>query len=131
MFETTLNKTSNRNLNNFKLENFTAFEYFKRSFKCKNDSLKERTFNYLNSLRSIEYLLNSYSELTFYKSTQLTDEQHLAIQLLPIFPEEQKDFVDENIKKVNCYLEKAVEKAKNQQAEMNDMFLISNFSVKE
>ena len=126
-----LKKTSNRNLNNVKLENFTAFDYFKRTIRCKKDSIKEMTYNYLNSLRSIEYLLNSYSELTFYKSTQLTDEQHLAIQLLPIFPEEQKVFEDENIKKVNCYLEKTLEKSKNQQADINDMFLISNFSVKK
>lgn len=126
--------TSVANLNkfeNFKIQDFGISDYLKNVIGC-GDKNHDKTIQYLNSLRSIEYLLNSYTELTFYKYTELSNIQHLALQLLPIFPEKLKEIDDESVEKLTKYLnENEFIKEDVRGINKSDAFLTSNFTIKK
>lgn len=116
-----------KNYKNFKISKFGTYDYFKSTIGCGDKSL-DRTFDYLNSLRSIEYMMNSYTELTFLKSTELSNIQHLALQILPIYPEELVSFDDNSIEKVSKYLkDNEVIRQEGRNIDKYDYFLTSKF----
>lgn len=120
-----------KNFNNFKIDDFGTYDYIKSKIGCVNKKY-EKTFKYLNSLRSIEYLLNSFSDLTFFKSTKLSANQHLALQILPILPEELIDNDDSNIEKVTKYLtDHESFKKEERPIDKVDVFFTNNFGIIE
>lgn len=73
----------------------------------------ERTVDYLNSLRSIEYLLASYSDVTFLKTCNLNEKQIKALEVLPIKPLELVDYSHGDVNQVKSYIKDIVNKGLN------------------
>ena len=120
-----------KNFNNFKIDDFGTYDYIKSKIGCGNTKY-EKTFKYLNSLRSIEYMLTSYSDLTFFKSTELSANQHLALEILPILPEELIENDDSNIEKVTKYIADHESFKKEDRAiDKVDVFFTNNFGIIE
>lgn len=130
-FISTTNSFNFKNYDNYKINKFGTLDYFKSTIGCGDEKL-EKTFDYLNSLRSIEYLMNSYTELTFLKSTELSNIQHLALQILPIYPEKLVKMDDASIEKVKKYLKDTeIIKQEGRNVEKFDVFLTSKFVANE
>lgn len=92
------------------------------------DSRLKRTIDYLNSLRSIEYLINSYSDLTFFKSTNLNEKQLKALQVLPIKPLELEDSDKHQEEEVKTYFTE-LNDDKHSDKDIFDDFFNQNFIV--
>lgn len=125
-------KTSSKKLQEMRLEHFSLTQYTKFMFCCGNKRLK-RTIDYLNSLRSIEYLLSSFRDLTFFKYSQLTEKQIKTLGALPIKPAELIDNSNSisfgNIQIVKSYFEEMSND--NNEKDKFDNFFNSNFSVQK
>jgi hypothetical protein len=98
----------------------------KYSYFCGDKQLK-RSIDYLNSLRSIEYLINSYSDLTFFKSTSLNEKQIKALSLLPIKPLELDENHKNQVEEVKTYFTELEDK--QSEKDIFDNFFNTNFKV--
>jgi hypothetical protein len=90
---------------------------------CGNKRIK-KTIEYINSLISIEYLINSFSDLTFFKHTHLNDKQIKALNILPIKPSQIENLNVNDQQIIKKYL---TEIANNSSIDKYDNFFISNF----
>ncbi len=119
-----LEDTSCNKHRDVKLENFTLSEYTKFRLCCSNKRIK-KTIQYVNSLISIEYIINSFSDLTFLKNTNLNENQLKALSVLPIKPSDI-DYAGsyEHIQAVKKYL---LEINNKNDKDKYDAFFSTNF----
>ena len=118
---------NSRRLKEVNIENISLCQYVKHTILCGNSRFK-RSIDYLNSLRSIEYLISSYSDLTFFKSTTLNEKQMKALQVLPIKPLEIEDYGKVQVEEVKTYFSE-LNDDKCRDKDMFDDFFNQNFKV--